>query len=58
VLNTYVAHYNSHRPHRARELMAPARTANVAKPGLDAVGRVRRTDRLGGLVHEYHHLAA
>jgi putative transposase len=58
VLNEYVEHYNSHRPHRALELMAPARTANMAEPGLDAVGRVRRTDRLGGLVHEYYRQAA
>ncbi len=52
------AHYSSHRPHRARELMTPARTAKVAEPGLGVVGRVRRIDRLGVPVHEYHRPAA
>ncbi|MGB7052391.1 MAG: integrase core domain-containing protein [Acidimicrobiales bacterium] len=58
VLNEYMTHYNRHRPHRALDLMAPERTANVPEPGLDFVDRVRRTDRLGGLVHEYHSQAA
>jgi putative transposase len=58
VVDEYVAHYNRHRPHRSLELMAPARTANVAEPDLEVVGRVRRTGRLGGLVHEYHRQAA
>ena len=58
VLNEHLAHYNGHRPHRALGLMAPARTTNPPEPGLEAVGRVRRTDRLGGLVHEYHRQAA
>jgi putative transposase len=58
VLNEYVAHYNSHRPHRSLELIAPTSTAKVAEPGLEVAGRIRRTDRLGGLVHEYHRQAA
>ena len=58
VLDEYVAHYNRHRPHRSLELMAPARTANLPEPGLDSVGRVRRSDRLVGLIHEYHRRAA
>jgi putative transposase len=58
VLEEYVAHYNRHRPHRSLELMAPARTVNVPEPGVDSVGRVQRSDRLGGLIHEYHRRAA
>lgn len=57
VLNEHVAHYNSHL-HHALELMAPGGTAKVAEPGVEVAGRVRRTDRLGGLVHEYHRQAA
>ncbi len=58
VLATYVAHYNEHRPHRSLAQQPP-----LAKPppaGEAALGlrpltleRVRRRDRLGGLLHEY-----
>ena len=55
MLADYVVHYNDHRPHRALEQQAP----------LAGGGRVRRqsviltspdherTDKLGGLIHEY-----
>lgn len=56
VLAEYVAHYNGHRPHRSLELVAPACTADP--PVLSTVARVRRIDRLGGLLHEYHRVAA
>jgi putative transposase len=54
VLGVFVDHYNSHRPHRARNLAAPDR----GRPALrlataPAVPAVRRRDRLGGLIHEY-----
>jgi putative transposase len=50
----YVEHYNSHRPHRS--LSQSARTALA--PTAVLIGdvdptRLRRTDRLGGLIHEY-----
>jgi hypothetical protein len=52
VLREYVAHHNTHRPHRALEQQPP-----VPKPVAIAVHdhecRVRRRDRLGGLLHEY-----
>ena len=53
VLHTYVDHYNSHRPHRGLGLIAPQprpafRLAAPADPP-----RIRRRDRLGGLIHEY-----
>ncbi|MGH9028490.1 MAG: integrase core domain-containing protein, partial [Acidimicrobiales bacterium] len=53
VLSEYVAHYNSHRPHRSlgqRPQSAPSATLSLlVDPDL---AKLRRTDRLGGLVHE------
>ena len=58
VLTDYVTHYNDHRPHRALEQQAPltvgTRTALVGDPDVD---RVRKTDKLGGLIHEYEFAA-
>jgi putative transposase len=54
VLRVYVDHYNTQRPHRALELQPP-------EPRYEArttVGEIRRRDRLGGLIHEYHRAAA
>jgi putative transposase len=54
VLRVYVDHYNTQRPHRALELRPP-------EPRYEArttVGEIRRRDRLGGLIHEYHRAAA
>jgi putative transposase len=52
VLREYVAHHNMNRPHRALEQQPP-----VPRPVAIAVNdhecRVRRRDRLGGLLHEY-----
>lgn len=57
VLEQYLRHYNDHRPHRSLGLGAPARRdLPVLAPS--SAGRVRRTDRLGGLIHEYHRVAA
>ena len=59
VLDEYVRHYNDERPHRGLALRPP-RGIEV-RAGPDAVtvnARVRRRDRLGGLVHEYHQVAA
>jgi putative transposase len=54
VLHEYLAHHNAHRPHRSLAQHPP-----IPKPpplaGDDR--RVRRCDRLGGLLHE-HELAA
>ena len=53
VLDAYAAHYNQHRPHRARDLgrsggdaLAPAVRPSEAK--------IRRHELLGGLIREYH----
>jgi transposase InsO family protein len=54
VLVEYLDHYNSHRPHRSREQSAPLSMYPVpplASPP-DA-NQLRRSDRLGGLIHEY-----
>jgi putative transposase len=58
VLEEYVAHYNQHRPHRARNLRPPECddiiTAPVTNP---ATARIRRHEVLGGLIHEYERAA-
>jgi len=51
VLDEYVRHYNDERPPRGIEVRAPPDAVTVA-------ARVRRRDRLGGLVHEYYQVAA
>jgi len=57
VLREYRAHYNEHRPHRSlaqRPPLAPP-TATDERPPADVIelDRIRRRDRLGGLIHEY-----
>jgi hypothetical protein len=58
VLAEYVEHYNSHRPHRSlgqRSPSAPDSTPLVA--GDIDRARLRRADRMGGLIHEYRIVA-
>ena len=54
VLDEYVAHYNHHRPHRARNLQPPdggdISTAQVTDL---ATARIQRHQVLGGLINEY-----
>jgi putative transposase len=54
VLAEYVAHYNGHRPHRSLDQQPPlpleSRPASIGNPELT---RLRRADKLGGLIHEY-----
>jgi putative transposase len=52
VLREYVAHYNTHRPHRSLEQQPPLLNPHPV-PANDREWRVRRRDRLGGLLHEY-----
>lgn len=52
VLREYVAYYNTHRPHRTLEQQPPLLKA-APVPAHDRECRVRRRDRLGGLLHEY-----
>jgi putative transposase len=58
VLRVYAAHYNTHRPHRALELRPPDPPAGLHVARERKPGTVRRRDRLGGLLHEYHRRAA
>jgi transposase InsO family protein len=55
VLHTYTAHYNGERPHRALALLSPDSTNADPPP---SGGEIKRRDRLGGLIHEYHRAAA
>ena len=55
VLAEYVDHFNGHRPHRFLDQRTPDRTVvQLLRP---AVTRVRRRNRLGGLIHEYQQVA-
>jgi putative transposase len=52
VLREYVAYYNTHRPHRSLDQQPPlVKTAPI--PAAEHEWRVRRRDRLGGVLHEY-----
>jgi transposase InsO family protein len=53
VLRVFVAHYNSHRPHRSLNLAPPAPTARKLRVIRPQTASVERRDRLGGLIHEY-----
>jgi putative transposase len=58
VLRVYAQHYNEHRPHRSLEQRPPlAKSPPIDEPTPSAepllVDRLRRRDRLGGLLHEY-----
>jgi putative transposase len=56
VLQSFIAHYNGHRPHRSLDMNPPApRPPSVT---FDAPsGSVIRRDVLGGLIHEYERAA-
>jgi transposase InsO family protein len=54
VLPAYVQHFNTHRPHRSLHQRPPLVDA-PRRPR--AATRVRRGDRLGGLLHEYAQVA-
>ncbi|MDP9343270.1 MAG: integrase core domain-containing protein [Actinomycetota bacterium] len=56
VLREYVVHYNAKRPHRGIDLRAP--DPQPDPPALPPnIRRVRRSDVLGGLIHEYELVA-
>jgi putative transposase len=58
-LGEYEAHYDTHRPHRGIANARPL--CPLPQPITDPAAithlRIRRRDRLGGLLHEYHHAA-
>jgi putative transposase len=58
VVHVYAQHYNEHRPHRSRDQRPPlAKPPPIDGPApsnvLLQLDRLRRRDRLGGLLHEY-----
>jgi Integrase core domain len=52
VLREYATHHSEHRPHRSLLHAAPLKQLPAPVHDLDAV-RVRRHDRIGGVIHEY-----
>ena len=55
VVHEFVEHYNCHRPHRSlgQRPPTPNHTAPTRSRNVDP-SRVQRSNRLGGLIHEYH----
>jgi len=56
VLCEYEDFYNTHRPHRALNQAAPLRPPPVGVTSPESF-RVRRRDRAGGVIREYHLVA-
>jgi putative transposase len=55
-LREYEDFYNVHRPHRALDQAAPLRSRRDRVTDLNHF-RVRRHDRVGGVIHEYRLVA-
>ena len=57
-LGEYVYHYNGHRPHRSLGPGAPEPCETTRELPTDVgPSTLRRTNRLGGLIHEYRLVA-
>jgi len=58
-LREFEQFYNRHRPHQGIANVRPLRALPAPVPELVAATclHVRRRDRLGGILHEYHHAA-
>jgi putative transposase len=56
VVRAYIGHHNEHRPHRSLEQRPPLGKPPPGTPPLPT--NIGRRDRLGGLLHEYHAIAA
>ncbi|WP_297539739.1 integrase core domain-containing protein [Amycolatopsis sp.] len=58
-LREYEQFYNQHRAHQAMQQTAPLRTAPEPISDKEQITHldIRRRDRLGGVLHEYHHAA-
>jgi putative transposase len=53
MLAEYIDHYNGHRPHRSLEQRSLTTSAAKAPASPPNEQHLRRSDRLGGLIHEY-----
>jgi putative transposase len=58
LLRVYVRHYNHQRPHRGLALAVPELGERKSPHANPRPRQVRRRDVLGGLIHEYHEVAA
>ena len=56
-VKVFVDHYNSGRPHRSLGLVPPNGRPAVKPEPIGEPLKVRRRDRLGGLLHEYERAA-
>ena len=56
VLASYARHYNAARPHRGIDLRTPDWQSHVEP--VEIVPKIERRELLGGLIHEYHAVAA
>ena len=54
ILKEYISHYNKERPHLGLSLQTPEPKLTPNHTG----GETVRVNRLGGLIHEYHRIAA
>jgi transposase InsO family protein len=58
ILDEYAAHYNEHRPHRARNLRPPDSHDIIPTASADlTTARIQRRRVLGGLINEYQRVA-
>ncbi|MGA7417070.1 MAG: integrase core domain-containing protein [Acidimicrobiales bacterium] len=58
VLGGYLEHYNSHRPHRSLSQRPPTKAHMTPAPTSETQRvHLRRTDVLGGIIHEYQMVA-
>jgi putative transposase len=55
VLREFQRHYNHHRPHRSLGQAAPSRS--LPHRAATEIPKIKRDDRLGGLLHEYQQAA-
>ncbi len=54
VLSEFLDHYNGHRPHRSLDQSPPLSVTSASPPtSRPDAKQLRRTDKLGGLIHEY-----
>ncbi|MGW7619309.1 integrase core domain-containing protein [Streptomyces antimycoticus] len=57
VIGEYAKHYKRHRPHRSLRQRPPDQLNSPEPPIARDNTRIRRRDRLGGLIHEYSQVA-